>query len=325
MKKRVFSGIQPSGNLHIGNYIGAIKQWVKRQEDRENVFCIVDLHAITVPQDPKVLKQKIRELGALYIACGIDPQRSIVFVQSHNPDHASLAWVLNCIAGMGQLERMTQFKDKAQKQELVSVGLFDYPVLMAADILLYDTDEVPVGDDQRQHVELTRDLAERFNSRFGEVLRLPEVVIEKQGARIMSLQDATSKMSKSDKNPNSRIDLLEDLDLVVQKMKRAVTDSGTEIVMRDDKPAMSNLLQIHSEFSGKAVGDLEKEYVGVGYGKFKQDLAEVMVEGLRPIQTRYRQIQESGEIDMILAEGVRKAREVSGKKLQEAWDAVGLG
>lgn len=326
MKKRVFSGIQPSGNLHIGNYIGAIRQWVKHQEDRDNIFCIVDLHAITVPQDPKELRENIREFGALFFACGIDHTKSIVFAQSDNLDHANLGWILNCYAGMGQLERMTQFKDKAQKQEHVSVGLFDYPVLMAADILLYDTAEVPVGEDQKQHVELTRDLAERFNSKFGQpVFVIPAPVIPEHGARIMSLQDPLSKMSKSDKNPNSRIELLESLDLVVDKIKRAVTDSGSEIRMSDDKPAVSNLLQIFSEFSGKEIVELEREYAGVGYGKFKQDLAEVVVEGLKDIQERYREIREGGKVEQYLQVGAEMAMAISSKKLELVRRVVGLG
>jgi len=224
-KPRVFSGIQPSGNLHLGNYIGALKQWQDKQDNRENFFCIVDLHSITVPQDPKILKQKIKELAALYIACGIDPEKSVVFVQSHNPDHAQMGWILNCFTGVGQMERMTQYKDKSSKNDFVSMGLFDYPVLMAADILLYQTDEVPVGNDQKQHVELTRDIAQRFNNRYNhEIFKLPQPIISQVGARIMSLQDPLSKMSKSDTNENWAINLLDDLDLVTKKIKRAVTD-----------------------------------------------------------------------------------------------------
>ncbi len=323
----MFSGIQPSGDLHIGNYIGAIKQWVERQDERENVFCIVDLHAITVPQDPEVLKRKIRELTALYLACGIDPKKSVVFVQSHNFDHAQLAWILNCFTSVGQLQRMTQYKDKAKKQkDFISAGLFDYPVLMAADILLYDIDEVPVGDDQKQHVELTRDIAERFNGRYGkDILRLPVPVIDRLGARIMSLQDPNSKMSKSDENENGKINLLDDLDVVRQKIKRAVTDSGTEIVMREDKPAMSNLLQIYAELSGRSVGDLEEEYAGVGYGKFKEDLGEVVLAALRPIRERYKEVMDSGEIEKILADGAERAKAVSSKTLKRVESVVGLG
>jgi tryptophanyl-tRNA synthetase len=330
-KKRVFSGIQPSGDLHIGNYIGAVKQWVNRQDQGENYFCVVDLHAITVLQDPKILKAKVRELSALYLACGIDAKKSVMFVQSDNPDHASLAWVLNCYAGMGQLERMTQFKEKAGKQEQVTVGLFDYPVLMAADILLYDTDEVPVGEDQKQHVELTRDLAERFNSKYESrstnhegILKVPEVVIPEMGARIMSLQDPTGKMSKSDANPNGAIGLLDDLDVVAKKIKRAVTDSGDEIRMGEDKPAISNLLTIFEELSGQSVQEISDAYSGKGYGIFKQAMAEVVVEALRPIQERYREVQASGELDEVLENGAERAREVSGKTLQRVCEAVGL-
>jgi tryptophanyl-tRNA synthetase len=325
-KPRVFSGIQPSGDLHLGNYLGAINQWVARQDARENVFCIVDLHAITVPQDPKVLKKKTRELAALYLACGIDPQKSIIFVQSHNPDHAGLAWILNCFTGVGQLERMTQYKDKANKNEFISAGLFDYPVLMAADILLYDTREVPVGDDQKQHVELTRDIAQRFNHRYKkEIFTLPQPVLGQLGARIMSLQDPNSKMSKSDPGDNSKINLLDDLDLIATKIKRAVTDSGSEIKIAKNKPAISNLLQIFSQLSAQPVKILEKQYAGVGYGRFKQDLAEVVVESLRPIQQKFKAVMESGEIEKILTQGTEKARAVSKKKLAEVERVVGLG
>jgi tryptophanyl-tRNA synthetase len=325
-KPRVFSGIQPSGELHIGNYIGAIKQWVARQDERENVFCIVDLHAITVPQDPKVLKRKIRELAALYIACGIDPKKSIMFVQSHNPDHAQMGWILNCFTGIGELSRMTQYKDKSGKQEFVSAGLYDYPVLQAADILLYNTNEVPIGEDQKQHVELTRDIAQRFNSRYGqEVLVLPEPVLGQLGARIMSLQDPMAKMSKSDMNDISKINMLDDLDKVRKKVRRAVTDSGTEIRVGDDKPAMSNLLQIYTELAGIKVDELEKKYRGVGYGEFKGELAEVVVEALRPIQERFKEVMSSGVIDMILEDGAERARKVSAKKLAEVEKVVGLG
>ena len=325
-KKRVFSGIQPSGKLHIGNYIGALKQWVARQDDRENYFCIVDLHAITVPQDPKILKHKIRELAALYIACGIDLEKSVMFVQSHNSDHAQLSWILNCFTGMGQLERMTQYKDKAGKQETVLAGLFDYPVLMAADILLYDIDEVPVGDDQKQHVELTRDIAQRLNSRYGrEVLKMPKPVIGELGSRIMSLQDSSNKMSKSDKNEQAAILILDEPDTIMKKVMRAVTDSGTDIRFGDDKPAIRNLLQIYSEMGGISIEELEVKYTGKGYGDFKKDLAEVVVEGLRPIQERYKEVMGSGEIDEILKDGAEKAREVSSKTLRRVMEIVGLG
>ncbi len=323
--KRVFSGIQPSGNLHIGNYIGAVKQWIGLQDERENFFCIVDLHAITVPQEAEVLKKKIREIAGIYLASGIDPEKSVIFVQSHNSDHANLAWILNCYAGMGQLERMTQYKDKSGKQEMVSVGLFDYPVLMAADILLYDTDEVPVGDDQKQHVELTRDLAERFNSRYGEIFKIPEPIISLEGARIMSLQDPSSKMSKSDKNESASIYLLEEPDAARRKIMRAVTDSGSEVVYREDKPAISNLLEIYSQLAGRTIGELEQEYEGRGYGDFKRDLTEVVGEFLQSFQSKYREVMESGRVEEVLEAGAVRARGVSSKKLEEVKNVVGLG
>lgn len=327
MKKRVFSGVQPTGNLHIGNYIGAIKQWVEMQDSHECIFCIVDLHAITTPQNPKVLKEKIRELAALYLACGIDPRKSAIFVQSHNPDHTSLAWILDCIASMGQLERMTQYKSKSKKiKGQVSVGLFNYPALMAADILLYQTDEVPVGMDQKQHVELTRDLAERFNSRFGEVFKVPKVKVLQVGAKIMSLQSPTKKMSKSDEDKNGAVNLLDSADQIRHKIKIAVTDSGKEIVFRDEKPGISNLLVIYSQLSGRSIKELEKKYAGRGYKEFKEDLAEIVIESLRPIQKEYQRIRkEKGLLDKILKDGLEKVRPISQKTLQKVYEVMGLG
>lgn len=326
-KPRVFSGIQPSGNLHIGNYIGAIKQWVAMQDQYDCIFCIVDLHAITVPQEPKVLKEKIRELAALYIACGIDPKKSVIFVQSHNPDHASLAWVLDCIASMGQLERMTQYKSKSEKLKgRASVGLFNYPALMAADIILYQADEVPVGDDQKQHVELTRDLAERFNSRYGKVFKVPEVKMFKMGARIMSIQNPEKKMSKSSEDRDGVIDLLDSPDEIRRKVKIAVTDSGSEIVFREDKPGIGNLLIVYSHLSGKSIKELEVKYQGKGYGDFKNDLAEVAVEFSKPIQDKYRQLrEEKGYLDKILREGLERIKPISEKTLKEVYSKMGLG
>jgi len=326
-KKRIFSGIQPTGNLHLGNYIGAIKQWAAIQDEGECFFCIVDLHAITVPQDPKVLKEKIRELAALYLACGIDPEKSVIFVQSHNPDHPTLAWILDCVASMGQLNRMTQYKSKSEKLKgKVSVGLFNYPVLMAADILLYQTDLVPVGDEQVQHVELTRDLAERFNHRFGPVFKIPEHRIFKIGARIMSLQNPEKKMSKSDEDPNGTIDLLDSPDEIRRKVKIAVTDSGREILFRDDKPAINNLLTIYSHLSGLSIKDLEKKYQGKGYKEFKEDLAEVIIEFLRPIQEKYYQArQDKDYLNKILTDGLKNARQISQKTMDQVYQAVGLG
>jgi len=325
--KRIFSGIQPSGQLHIGNYIGAIKQWVAMQDAYECFYCIVDLHAITVAQDPKALKQKTRELAALYLACGIDPDKSTVFIQSHNPDHASLAWILDCITPMGLLSRMTQYKSKSEKLKGQStVGLFNYPVLMAADILLYDTDLVPVGEDQKQHVELTRDLAEKFNSRFGPVFKIPEVKMFQLGARIMSLKEPDSKMSKSDSDPDGVLDLLDEKQAVVKKIKSATTDSGSEIKLSYDKPGISNLLTIYSHLSGIKINELEQKYQGRGYGDFKADLAEVVINFLAPIQKKYQKlISDKAYLDQILTDGAKKARSISRPKMKQVNDKVGLG
>ena len=326
-KERVFSGIQPSGNLHIGNYIGAIKQWVAMQQNYDCFFCIVDLHAITIPQDPKVLSGKIRELTALYLACGINPEKSVVFVQSGNLDHPALAWILDCVSSMGQLSRMTQYKAKSGKMKTsTSVGLFNYPVLMAADILLYQTDQVPVGEDQKQHVELARSLAEKFNSRFGEVFKVPEVKTFKIGARIMSLRDPSSKMSKSDKDAGGTIDLLDSTEEAVKKIKSATTDSGREILFRPDKEAISNLLTIYSHFSGIEIAKLEQNYQGKDYKKFKKDLSEVVTEGLKPIQKEYQRIRsDQAYLSKILKDGLGRAKEISAETLKEVYQAVGLG
>ncbi|MBU1110772.1 tryptophan--tRNA ligase, partial [Patescibacteria group bacterium] len=322
-----FSGIAPSGNLHVGNYIGAVRNWVKTQSQKANIFCVVDLHALTVPQNPEKLRAKIREVAALYLACGIDPEQSNIFVQSHNSDHAQLAWLLDCITPMGWMRRMTQFKDKSQKQkELVSVGLFNYPVLMAADILLYQANEVPVGEDQKQHVEIARDIAEKFNSRYGEVFTLPEAVIDQASARIMSLQEPTSKMSKSDPDANGAIFLLDDLETARRKIKIAVTDSGKEIRRGKDKPALTNLLTIFSTLSGRSdINKIEEEYQGSGYKEFKQDLTEVIVEFLRPIQQKYQQIQaDKTYLDEVLEKGLEAARPISGQTLRSVQEAMGL-
>lgn len=327
MKKTIFSGIQPSGNLHIGNYIGAIKQWVEIQNEFESIFCIVDLHAITVNQDPKELRDKVREVAALYLASGIDPEKSKIFVQSENPDHTYLAWILDCIAPFGQLQRMTQFKDKSdQQRENTTVGLFNYPVLMAADILLYDTDEVPVGEDQKQHIELTRDLADKFNKQFEQIFKLPEPKIDVGNSRIMSLQDPTSKMSKSDENQNGVINLLDDLESAKNKIMRAVTDSGSEIKRGDDKPAISNLLNIYEAVSGISVDELEQNYEGAGYGQFKSDLSEATVDFLREIQNKYHEIRNNEEyLDKVLDEGAQYAKNKSSVILNKVINAVGVG
>jgi len=322
--KTVFSGIQPSGNLHIGNYIGALAQWVKIQNEREAIFCIVDLHAITVPQDPKTLKEKVLEVTALYLAAGIDPKKAHIFVQSENQNHTELAWILNTIAPFGQLERMTQFKEKSQKHE-VNVGLFDYPVLMAADILLYQTDEVPVGEDQKQHVELTRDLAEKFNSKFGEAFKLPIPVIQKETARIMSLQDPTSKMSKSDTNPLATINLLDTEEQIREKIKKAVTDSGSKISKDEGSAAISNLLTIYSSFKNQALSVSLDELDGKSYSEFKTLLAEVVAQKLSEIQKKYQAIRsDESALRHVLDEGREYAISKSSETLVKVKELVGL-
>ena len=327
MKKRVFSGIQPTGNIHIGNYLGATRRWAAMQDDYDNIFCIVDLHAITVPQDPKVLKAKIREVTGLLLAAGISPSKSIIFLQSHIHEHSELAWILNCFIPMGWMQRMTQFKEKSSKQrEQVSVGLFDYPALMAADILLYRTDVVPVGEDQKQHVELARDTAQRFNNIYGETFVLPEPLIGEVGARIMGLDDPTKKMSKSEEAPNHAIALLNPPDVIKKKIMRATTDSQTTVVFDPNRPGIYNLLTIYQTFTGKKKEELEAMFAGKGYGDLKKSLAEVVVDGLRPLQERYRQITaDSTYIDSLLKEGAEKARPLAVKTLKLVQNRVGLG
>lgn len=324
MDKIVFSGIQPSGNLHIGNYIGAIKHWVKAQDNRLNIFCIVDLHAITVPQEPRVLREKTFELAAILLAAGIDPEKSILFVQSHNPDHTNLGWILNCFTSMGQLNRMTQFKEKSVGKDFVTVGLFDYPALMAADILLYNTTEVPVGDDQKQHVELARDLAEKFNSKFGEVFVLPKPVIPATGARIMSLTDPTKKMSKSDSNPNSTIYLLDTPEAAKEKIMSATTDSGHEIKYNwKEKPGISNLIEIMSEVDGTSVKDIEKEFDGKSYKEFKEKVADVVIKFIKDFQEKYNRIIDT-DLKNVLEKGSSNAYKHSHPKLLEIYQKVGF-
>jgi len=326
-KKRIFSGIQPSGNLHVGNYLGALKNWVAMQDDYENYFCIVDLHAITVPQDPKVLRAKIRELAAIYVACGIDPEKSVVFRQSKVSGHAELAWLLNCMAKVGELSRMTQFKDKASKggADSASVGLYDYPVLQAADVLLYNAHLVPVGEDQRQHLELMRTLARRFNGLYGETFIVPEVFIPETGARVMAMDDPASKMSKSSPAPSSYIALLDEPDIIRRKVRRAKTDSGSEVKASPDKLAIVNLLGIYAAMTGLQVAEIEGRYEGKGYGDLKKDLAEVVVEGLSPIRERAQDLlDDPAELDRLLERGAEKAREVALPTLRDAWAKLGL-
>ncbi len=327
MKKRVFSGIQPTGNIHIGNYLGAIQHWVATQAEYESIFCIVDLHAITTPQNPQVLKSQIRELAGLLFAAGIDHKLSTLFVQSHISAHAELTWILNCHIPMGWLRRMTQFKEKAHKQrEQVSVGLFDYPALMAADILLYQTDLVPVGEDQKQHGELARDIAQRFNSVYGETFKLPELIIPQVGARIMGLDDPTQKMSKSETSPGRTIYLLDSPDDIRSKIQRATTDSLREIRFDEDRPGICNLLVIYELFTKLGREVIEARFEGKGYADFKQELAEVVIEGLSPLQSRYRELSaDPTYIDSLLTEAARRVQPVAEKTLAVVKERVGLG
>jgi tryptophanyl-tRNA synthetase len=325
----LFSGIQPSGQLHIGNYIGAIKNWVKLQTEYDCLFSLVDLHAITVRQDPKVLRHNCYDGLALYIACGLDPEKNTIFCQSHVPAHSELAWVLNCYTHMGELNRMTQFKDKAQKHAInINVGLFAYPVLMAADILLYNAKLVPVGADQKQHLELTRDVAIRFNNIHGaKIFTIPEHYIPslETGGRIMGLQDPDKKMSSSDPNSNNFLALLDPPKLIGKKLKRAVTDSGKEVRFHESKPGVSNLLTIYSALTDKPIAALEQQYQDAGYGKFKDDLAETIIEFLRPIQQCYQELRsDESALNAILKQGADNARERAQPVLDKVHAALGF-
>lgn len=324
-KPVVLSGIQTSGSLNIGHYLGAIKPWINLQPTHDCWFGLMDLHAITVPQDPKTLKTRALEMVALYIACGLDLNQAKIFMQSHVPGHTQLAWLLNCQASMGELNRMTQFKDKSEGQSSVSVGLFDYPVLMAADILLYQADLIPVGNDQKQHVELTRDLAIRFNQRFGDCFKIPEFSTPEMGSRLMSLQDPLKKMSKSDPNEGACLFLLDDPKVLIKKIKRAVTDSDSTIKSDEDKPGVTNLLKLYSALEGVSIEILETRYAGEGYGKFKGDLADLVVATLEPIQTRYQSLRadEAGLLQ-ILSDGAAQARERTQPTLDAAYRALGF-
>ena len=327
MKKRVFSGIQPTGNIHIGNYLAAIKQWVTMQDEYDCVYCIVDLHAITVPQDPAELKAKVRELAGLLFAAGLSPDKSALFVQSHIPAHSELAWILNCCIPMGWLERMTQFKEKSQKQkERVSVGLFDYPALMAADILLYDTDRVPVGEDQKQHVELARDVAQRFNSIYGETFVVPQPFIPEAGARIMGLDDPASKMSKSEENRGHALNLLDPPDIITAKIKRATTDSGREVRFDESRPGVNNLLTIYEACTGSSRPEIEARFQGKGYGDLKKELAEAVIAVLSPLQARHRELTaDPAQLDKLLAASVARILPITAKVLRRVRDKIGLG
>ncbi len=324
--KKIFSGVQPTGTVTLGNYIGAFKQFTELQDEYDCIFCIVDQHAITMPQDNKELRRNIKSLAALYLAAGINPEKATLFIQSEVPAHAQAGWMMQCISTIGELERMTQYKDKSTKNESVSSGLLTYPPLMAADILLYQTDIVPVGDDQKQHIELTRDLAERFNKRFKKVMTIPEIRIPKHGARIMSLQDPTKKMSKSDPNKKAVVTLLDDLKTIEKKIKSAVTDS--EGIVRFDpvnKPGISNLLTIEAALTGTTVESLVDKYEGAGYGDFKASVANAVTAHLAPIQERYKELLESEELDAILDRGAEKANMLANRTLKKMEDAMGLG
>ncbi|TWP46008.1 tryptophan--tRNA ligase [Lentzea tibetensis] len=325
-RPRVLSGIQPTaGSFHLGNYLGAVRQWVSLQEDHDAFYCVVDLHAITVEQDPKLLRQNTRVSAAQLLALGIDPERSTLFVQSHVPEHAQLGWIMQCLTGFGEASRMTQFKDKSARNESsVGVGLFTYPILQAADILLYQAHYVPVGEDQRQHLELTRDLAGRFNSRYGKNFRLPEAYIVKDTAKIFDLQDPTAKMSKS--VPGGVVELLEDTKKSAKKIRSAVTDTGREIIFDvENKPGVSNLLTIYSALSGRSVDDLVTAYDGKGYGDLKKDLGEVFTEWVTPIQARVAEyLDDPAELDKVLARGAEHAREVASVTLRRTYEKIGF-
>jgi len=325
--KRMLSGIQPTGILTLGNYLGALRNWVAIQNEFENMYFIADLHSITVAQEPKMLHDNIKKVVIQYLACGLDPEKNTIFLQSHVHEHAELGWILNNSTYIGELNRMTQFKDKSNKQENIKVGLFDYPVLMAADILLYDADYVPVGEDQRQHLELARTIAKRFNSQYGEIFKVPEGYISETGARIMSLQDPTKKMSKSDINPNAFISLLDPKDIIIKKFKKAVTDSENVVRYSDEQPGVQNLINIYACIMRKTVKDIEREFDGIGYGTFKVAVGEAVADTLAEIQKKY-EVLNAPENDEFLcnvyAKGAERAKAYARPKLQKVYEAVGF-
>ncbi len=325
-KKIILSGIQPSGILTIGNYLGAIRNWETMQDEYDCLFMLADLHTLTVKQDPARLRANTYELTALYLACGLDPVKSVLFLQSHVPAHAELTWILNTVSYPGELSRMTQFKDKSLKHaDNINMGLMDYPVLMAADILLYQADVVPIGADQKQHLELTRDLAVRFNNRYGETFKVPEAYIGKMGAKIYSLQEPGRKMSKSDENPNGFVSMDDDEATVLRKFKRAVTDSGSEIRRGEDKPGITNLINIYSLFSGKSAEETEREFEGAGYADFKKRVGEAVAAGIEPIRAeKNRILKDKGYIDKLLSEGADRAAYLANKTLRKVYKKVGL-
>src|SRR5258706_3084803 len=328
VKKRVFSGIQPTGNLHLGNYLGAIRNWVETQAEYHTIFCIVDLHLLTQPIDSKELRQSVRQVAALYLACGLDPRYCHLFIQSHVHEHAEMSWIMECFTPMGWLNRMTQFKTKAgENPDIVSTGLYCYPVLMACDILLYHTNYVPVGDDQRQHIEFTRDIAQRFNSLYGqEVFTIPEGQIRTVGARIMALDDPTKKMSKSDPNPGSRINLLDDPKTIKQKIARATTDSQWLVAFDPERPGITNLLTIYQALTGQSEQEIEAEFAGKGYGEFKAALTNQLVTTLAPIQQRHKEpMSDLPTLDAVLKQGADNVRPIAAATLQHVKDVISLG
>lgn len=328
-KKRVFSGIQPTGKIHIGNYVGALSLWVENQKKYDNIFCIVDLHSLTIPEniDPKYLRKKVKEIAALYLACGIDPQESTIFVQSHVPQHAELTWLLNCVTPMGWLQRMTQFKDKSKKSDSVSTALFDYPVLMASDILLYQTDLVPVGEDQKQHIEITRDIAQRFNHLYGDTFKIPKELIKKSGARIMGFDDPENKMSKSTGEIKARhsIGLLDSKEDIKNTIMKATTDSNREFRFDHASAGVKNMLVLYENLSGKSRSKIEAHFAGSNYGQLKRELVELTIENLEPIQKEYQRIiKEDSYLDDILEKGQKKASQIAAKTLAEVKKNMGL-
>ena len=326
MKKRVFSGMQPSGELHLGNYIGALRNWVEEQEENENIFCVVDQHAITADYDPDQLRTTVRQLVGLYLAAGLDPEKTTLFVQSHIPEHTELAWLLNCVTPIGWLQRMTQFKDKSEgQQERVSTGLFTYPVLMAADILLYQADGVPVGEDQKQHVEIARDIAQRFNNQYGDTFTVPEPMIRGVGARVMGLDDPTRKMSKSEEGQYHSIGLLDDPKIIRKKFGRAVTDSQKEIRFDPARPGVHNLLTIYQALTGDETDAIEVRFEGKGYGDLKGALADLVIAEFEPLQARYREIEgDPGFIDQVLKHGADKLKPTVNATMDKVRQVMGL-
>ncbi len=325
-KKRVFSGIQPTGGFTLGNYLGAIRNWDVLQDEYDCIYSIVDLHSLTVRQDPAVLRRQIRESAAMLLAAGVDPKRAILFIQGDVHQHAELSWILSCYTQFGELSRMTQFKDKSQKHpENVNGGLFTYPVLMAADILLYQTDLVPIGADQKQHLELSRDIALRFNGVYGDVFTVPDGYFPKVAARVMSLQDPTSKMSKSDENVNAKIMMTDDGDAIIRKFRRAVTDSGSEVRAAEDKPGVTNLMSIYSAVTGKTFEEIEREFEGKGYGDFKTAVGESVRDALAPIQERYRaNLEDKEALNALLKDGAERASSIAAKTLRKVRRKIGL-